>query len=66
MFAFILGAAAAARAESTTTEAKEEWAHLYLKVPDKCIPVLGADRSKEAINIREGLTTARVSVRLID
>ena len=55
-YAFLLGIAAAVQA-GATEEDKSEWRRLMLSVPYRCAPVIGAERTREAINIREDLTT---------
>lgn len=58
VFAFILGAAAAAEGVTTTQEDRDAWGRLFRAVPYKCVPILGAEKQKEAIGLREDLTVA--------
>ena len=54
----MLGAAAAAECITTTEEDRIAWGRLFRAVPYNCVPILGAEKQKEAIGIREDLTVA--------
>ena len=58
VYAFIMGAAMAAESSSTTHEERVLWSNLFRAVPYNCRPVLGTEKQKEAIGIREDLTVA--------